>query len=283
LPEANEMDRLDRNAHKDLIIKKKTGQELKKKDFNRFKVNRNFEKPTNIDIVLMIDGSGSMNSGSYSYGGGNTKRQATPLEISILTAVVLYEAAKKVDANVYITMWGTKEPNIIARPGDNPQTISKNLMAARKGLNSGTDMEPVIRKMAKVISEQKEQKGSYSGYSHWIVLSDGDIFDEDKVTKALDILFQTTKQVTLDFAIIKGNYAYNSSGKTKMELLGEKVKRGRPTQKIGVVATQDREQIPVSIVAQLLDKIRSSRSFIAVPNEQKKNELKRAHRRMDMG
>ncbi|MCH7902897.1 hypothetical protein IIC68_04040, partial [archaeon] len=47
--------------------------------------------------------------------------------------------------------------------------------------------------------------------------------------------------------------------------------------------TFDRSKIPVAVVAGLLEKIRGVRSFIAVPNEKKKSELRRAYRRMDMG
>lgn len=268
LPQDKEMDRLDRAAHRELILKKATGQQIGEQDLKRFQGNEEFEKPAKIDIVLMIDGSGSMDTGK-----GGTK--ATALEIALLSGTILYEAAKQIDANVYIVLWGNDDPVILARPGDDARTIGKNIVSAREGLGSGTNMANGIRKVVNLIARQKGSAASYGGLTHMMVISDGDIYDKDNTKKDLDTLFKSSKYFTMDFAIIRGLW------RTEMEKLAKDMKSRQPLQKIGVVTEGDNEKIPVAIVGALLEKMRTCNSFTAVPNAQKRKTFRRAASRME--
>lgn len=268
VPQDKEMDRLDRGAHRELILKKVTGQQVGEQDLKRFQGNEDFEKPAKIDIVLMIDGSGSMDTGK-----GGAK--ATPLEIALLSGTILYEAAKQIDANVYIVLWGNDDPVILARPGDDARTIGKNIVAGRAGLGSGTNMANSIRKVTNLIARQKGSAAAYGGLTHMLVISDGDIYDKDNTKKDLDTLFKSSKYFTIDFAIIRGLW------KTEMGKLAKDMKSHHPLQKIGVVTESDNEKIPVAIVGALLEKMRTCNSFAAVPNAQKRKTFRRAASRME--
>lgn len=269
-PENNEIDRMDEQAHRDMVLKDAIGQ-AEERDLDRFQQDAQYQKPTQIDIALLIDGSGSME-----YGKGT---QATQLEIAILSATIMYEAAKKIGANVYIAMWGSANPVMIARPGDDPRSIAKNIVAARNGLSSGTDLAPSIRSITKEIARHAGKGGGYRGYTHITVFSDGDIYDREKAQTAIDALLQTVNHVTLDFAIIKTNPADQKF--TDMEKLAAETQSRNPAQKIGVVEEKVAEMIPPKVVALLLEKISRCESFKAITAGRKKSDFRRAQQRME--
>lgn len=258
LPENREMDRLDEEAHKSYRTKLKTGQPLAKEDLNRFRKDETHLKPTTIDVVLLIDGSGSMTMNGYEIGG------VKPMEIALLSSIILYEAAKAVDANVYIVLWGNDDPIVLARPGDDPRTVEKNILMAKKGMNCGTNLEPSIRKITKVLADQKSSE--YSGYTHMMVLSDGDISDLEKAEDAINTLLSMNAYTTIDFAIMKEGNAFN----TQMEVLAKHIKTANPTQNIGVHRDGNPNSVPAGILGLIFQKIRAVESFAAVPWEKKR-------------
>lgn len=280
LPEGKEMDRLDPEAHQNLIVKKNTGQGLEKDDLNRFQKDETHQKPTTIDIVLLIDGSGSMTMDFGKLG------KATAMEIALLSSIILYEAAKEVDANVYIGLWGNDAPIMLAKPGDDPRDVENNIMKAKKGLNCGTSLAPSIKKITKVLSEHKSSQ--YSGYTHMMVISDGDISDPAPAIKAMNTLLSTSEYTTMEFAILKGKGGgyypnpYQNSQKTAMERVAEKVRVGNPTQKIGIHRDSDPNSIPAGIVGLIFQKIRTMKSFAAVPWAKKRKQFQAADRKFDM-
>lgn len=282
LPEDKELDRLDRTAHQDLIIKQQTGQHLEDRDLERFQKDEKFDKPAQIDIVILIDGSMSMDMGK---GFG----KITPLEASLTSATILYEAAKRVGANVYINLWGGDNPVMLAKPGDDSRTIAKNISAGRRGLGTGTELAPSIRSITAELAKHSGKGEPYRGYTHIIVLSDGDIDDLPKSQGVIESLIGTVKHVTLDFAVIRSGSVnpYNrydingTSGKTAMETLADRVSAGSAAQKIGIIVEEDPAKIPAQIVALLLDKIKKSESFRAIPADKKKGDFRRAQIRME--
>ncbi len=272
LPEDKDLGRLNDEAHRNLRLKYNSGQPLEKEDFNRFHRDKISQKPTTIDIVLLIDGSGSMTAPNSLHG------QAKAMEIALVSAIILYEAAKAVEANVYIALWGNDEPLVLAKPGDDQRTIEENILKARSGLNSGTNLAPSIKKITRTLAEHKS--GKYSGYTHMMVISDGDITDVEPGAKAINALMSVTDYVTMDFAIIEPQTA--STMPKKMEEAIDLVKAGSPTQKIGVHKDGNPESIPAGIVGLILQKIRSMDSFTAVPWSRKRKQFQRAQTKLDM-
>ncbi len=262
LPEDGEIDRLNPGAHRDLIIKQKTGQTLEESDFKRFRTDRDKQIPTEIDIAILIDGSGSMSS----------KRQTmTNMELAMRTAIILYEAARQVKGvNVYIGMFGPKDPPILAVPGTDIATTGKNLDAARKGMGSGTDLAPGIVKMVQTLADAREPTDKLVGYTHLMIITDGDIFDEAESRQKLETLYDHTDKITVDVAII------DPRTNTGMDNLANNTKANRKAQKVGLVHEIDEKKVADSIIGVLFHKMRIAGSFVAQPKGRKRQEFKRA-------
>ncbi|MDE1153850.1 MAG: hypothetical protein PW788_15060 [Micavibrio sp.] len=262
LPENGEVkDRFNADAHRNMTIKKATGQ-LEEGDLKRFNTDATKMVPTEIDIVIMIDGSGSMNG--------------TPLLSALQASAIMFEAAsgKDMKMNVYVGMWGDSDPPILIKPGADRIEIGKQMARAQKGLNSGTDLAPGIVKIAKTIGEQRGKSGTLSGFTHVLIISDGDMFDAEKAKANIMTMFEYSDKVTFDTAII-GNK------NTNMEKMANGIKGRKSFQDVGVTVGRNPEEIPMSIVGLLLEKVKKTGSFVAVPNSQKRRAMKKAHNKMD--
>ena len=262
LPENGEVkDRFNQEAHKNLTIKKLTHQ-VEEGDLKRFHKDEVKMVPTEIDIVIMIDGSGSMNG--------------TPLNSALQAAAIMFEAAsgKDMKMNVYVGMWGDSDPPMLIHPGADRVEIGKQMAKAQKGLNSGTDLAPAIKKVAKTIGEQRGRSGTLSGFTHVLILSDGDMFDNGAAKEKIMTMFDYCDKVTVDTAIIgrKG---------TAMEQMAKSIKGHKTFQDVGVSVGSDPNQVPMDIVGLLLEKVRKCGSFTAVPNSQKRRAMQKAHNKMD--
>lgn len=268
LPENGELlERFNTESHKNLVIKQKIGN-VEENDFKRFHKDETITTPTEIDVVLMIDGSGSMGMGSPS-----------PLDSALQTAAILFEATSGQDMNinVWVVMWGHSDKNKIAvpiKPGANRAEVGRAMQAMRSGLGSGTDMAPAIEKVAETVAEQRGKAGTLSGFTHIINLSDGDISDPGPTVEMLKTMFQFTDKVTFDTALIGG------SPNSSMARASRDGKGTKPQQEVGVVYETNPEKIPYAVTALLLDKIRKLGSFKAVTNAQKRREMRKAAHNM---
>ncbi len=269
LPENGEVkERFNLEAHRNLIIKKST-RDVQEQDLKRFQTDERVMVPTEVDIVILIDGSGSMTGGS----------SPNPLECALQAGAILFEAAngKDMRMNVYVGLWGNEDPPILIKPGDTSTQIGQAMQGARRGLNSGTDLAPAIRNTAKVIGEQRGRAGTLSGFTHILVISDGDIGDAQQAQKAIETLFTCSDKTTIDTAVI------NSNRQTEMDTMikGIGKKTTRDYHVVGVSHTFNPDQIPDSILGLLLDKIRKCGSFKAVPNTEKRRAMKKAHDKIE--
>ena len=129
-----------------------------------------------------------------------------------------------------------------------------------------------------------------------MILSDGDISDIEPSKKNIQTLFSSSPHTTIDFGIINGQSAYmgmpnmynqvaqNSASKTpsQMELTACEIKNANPKQQIGIYSGHDANEIPAGIVGLLFQKIRSFKSFTAVPWAVKRKQFQRAQRRFGL-
>ncbi len=266
LPENGEVkERFNVEAHRSLTIKKATGQ-VEEQDLKRFHKDSVKMVPVEVDIVIMIDGSGSMGSGSPS-----------PLESALQASAILYEAAagKDMKMNVFVGMWGDDKVPILIKPGDDRVKIGQAMQAARRGLSSGTDFAPAVEKIAETIGEQRGRSGTLSGFTHVLIISDGDIFDMNEARKNISTMFDYSDKMTFDAAII------TASRGTNMQKMAESIKGRKPYQEMGIVISNNPEEVPMAIVGLLLEKVRKCGSFVAVPNSQKRRAMRKAHNKMD--
>ncbi|MBL4615995.1 MAG: hypothetical protein JKY27_14145, partial [Magnetovibrio sp.] len=261
-PENGEvMDRFNIEAHKQLTMKKAM-KDVEENDLKRFHANQTHEVPTEIDIVIMIDGSGSM--------------QGVPLNSALQAAAILHEAASGRDMhmNVYVGMWGNSNPPMIIKPGMNAKQIGQAMQSAKSGLHSGTDLAPAIGVIAETIADQRGKTETMSGFTHVLILSDGDIFDVKPSEDKIKTLFKYCDRVTIDTAVLKGRAG------SSIENAVKNIKTAKKHQEIGVALETDPNKIPDAIVKLLLDKVRKSGSFRAVPNSQKRRAMKKAANKM---
>jgi hypothetical protein len=270
LPKNGELkERFNNDAHRAFIIKKRTGQ-LEERDLKRFHQDAVKLVPAEIDIVIMIDGSGSM--GQAIRGTKNT-----PLDSALQASAILYEAAagKDMKINIYVGMWGEKNPPIIIKPGDDRVHIGQAMQAARKGLSSGTDFAPAVKKIAKVIGEERGKSGVLSGFTHVLILSDGDIFDMPKAKENIETMFEYSDRVTFDAAVITAEKG------TNMEKMAKSITGHKPAQDVGITLEGNPNEVPMAIVGLLLNKIQKCGSFIAIPKSQKRRAIQKAHNKME--
>ena len=274
-PEGKELDRLDMEAHRELIKKMKSGQPIEERDLHRFQKNEEFDDPTIIDLVLLIDGSGSMDTGSHN----QNRTTATPMEIALLTATIIYEAAQVagVEAKAHIAIWGDDNPIVIAEPGDDPHKVSERISKFRKGTGSGTKLEPSLKSLAEIKAEEKPKGQTKTGFTHVVIISDGDIGDPEPAQKAVETILDSSDHVTIDAAIIKG--ASYSTDKLR-EMFG-KIESKYPAQKISSVDGLQPNELPAAVIGKIFEKLQRCESFIAIPFNKKKKQFKRAQRRLE--
>ena len=271
IPEDKDLSRLNTEAHKSKILKQKDGR-VEKDDLNLFHKDKTGQTPTTIDIVLLIDGSGSMTYGDMA----SLLGKARAMDIALLTSIILYEAAKKVDANVYIALWGNDRPILLAKPGDDRKMIEANLLKARNGLQCGTNLAPSIPHITKTLADQKGSGDS--GLTHIIILSDGDISDPEESLDAVQKLLSTNKYVTLDFALLQQDVSRES----RIEQFAKDVRVATPTQKIGIFRGSNMDEIAAGVIGLLAQKMMRLESFSAVSWARKRKLFQQAHRKFDM-
>jgi len=279
LPQGNPVDTLEIQAHRDFITKVRTGQHIEDRDRDRFRREEEFDRPAQPDIEIWIDGSGSMDTKDDEVSDG--LRDVTPLESALLAATIIYEAAKKIDASVRIGLWGSTNPVILARPGDEPRLIGSNIVSARAGLGSGTELTPAIRSLTKELSEKRKGGRLYRGYTHIMLISDGAIDDEAPAHKSMEALLKAVDHVTMDFAIIRDNSGYNTAPVSAMEQAANRIRTANATKQIGIILENDARKIPALLVAALLDKINRTETFRAIPASRKRSDFRRAGLRME--
>ncbi len=271
LPQDGEVkDRFNVEAHKDLTIKKAMGS-VEEEDLKRFHKDENKLTPAEVDIVIMIDGSGSMDMASGALKG------VTPLQSALQAAAILYEAAagKDMHMNVYVGMWGNDKPPILIKPGDDRVKVGQAMETMRKGLNSGTEFAPAVPKVAETISEHRGKSGNLSGFTHVLVISDGDAVDELPSKDKIATMFRYSDKVTFDVAIITAQKG------TSMEKMAKGLGAKKPHQQVGVVLGKDPNEVPMAIVGLLLEKVRKCGSFKAIPSSKKRRDMKKALNKMD--
>jgi len=260
LPDDGDLGRFQHSEHFDLMQKRRRGQEITLKDRHRFSVDTPDKKiPAPIDIVIMIDGSGSM--------------RGAKMDNAMKAAIILYEAAKQAKLNPYVLMWGNNPAMLLAKPGDNDIEIGRKIAASQNGYDWGTDLAPALVMMTKTIAERKSDPESLVGCSHFFIISDGDINDLEESRQKVKALIEFSTHVTLDVAIINRNTSTNMD-----MLLTEIGKQGR--HQCGVKHFNNAEDIQGGLV-ELLRLRTLMNDLKAIPYQQKAQQLTTTTQRME--
>ncbi|MFZ4542007.1 MAG: hypothetical protein ACOYNL_09450 [Rickettsiales bacterium] len=273
LPEDGDMARLDRGAHATMVKKILRGQSITEDDAARFQTDAIATRPSNIDVVLLLDGSSSMHS-AFNESGGSWP--FSPIQAGMHAGCVLNEACKndvtaERGTRFYMGLWGNETPMMLINPGDKPQEVGKRIAGLTQSHGWGTNLAPSIKDTTKQLAQaQKAQSGGQekTGYSHYIVISDGGISDDNASFQTVSKFLDNCPLASVDFVIIE-------NGKTKMDSLAEKLERAYP----GRVAKHHHNS-PTTVVAGiknlLLGRIQHTPITEAVSVDVKRRALERA-------
>ncbi|MDE1169707.1 MAG: VWA domain-containing protein [Verrucomicrobium sp.] len=261
----------------DQLGEKKLSGNVQLRDYHLFRADHEKFKPSSIDAVILIDGSGSMRSWSW----GEEGKLPTPEERALQTAIIFYEATRLLNRgnkgsgiDTYVGIWGPPQPFLIAKPGDDHLTIGKTFAGLKEGLSSGTTLAPALQWTASTLGAKKPHPDAVTGFTHLHIISDGDIYDDTASKAAFEHLFSACDLVTTDVAIL------NRKGNTPMEKLAANVRTVRPTQRIDVTHGKDPAHVSSQMLEALLGKMRACKSFVAVPASSKQAQFRRAERAM---
>lgn len=133
------------------------------------------------EFVVLADGSGSMN-GPY---------MAAALDA---VDVVRKGAARANVAPAAFGLFGDRNPAWV--DGDVTQQALRSKLL--QTLNTGSELAPAVADMEKIAAVNTLAKKS----THFLIISDGDIFDAKPAQDRLELLLTSNKKVTIDFAIM---------------------------------------------------------------------------------
>ncbi len=154
--------------------------------------------PCEGDIVIMVDGSGSM--------GG------TPLEIAMKTAELIRQSGEGANYRVFVTMWGDNKdwsnivaeqnPYLIAEPGMDADQVQRRMETVLKGLESGTELAPGFPNMLNRIGVSHRKQGVMQGRTHFLIISDCGIADPEASRKNMEAVLNGLPQATMDIVLL---------------------------------------------------------------------------------
>jgi hypothetical protein len=255
------------------------GQTVTEHDAQQFRVDETTRTPAEIDVTLLIDGSISM----YGWGG----RELAPIDAGINTGCVLNEAARKLNAetlrktrengvNVWTVVWGNNPPLFITKPEDDPQTIGKAISGLRQSQGWGTRLAPAIPPIVKSHADRKGDPQKPVGFSHFVVVSDGDIGDHHPSLEVLDKLLRDSPRTTFDVLVI------NERQDTAMGEMVKDLQKIHGDKRVKLVPCQTAEQANTAILALLRERMVSTAQSQAITFAERAKQLKKAHTSMMM-
>lgn len=277
LPEDGDTRRLDRGKHTQLVKRILRGEPVEEADARRFEGDKSSPIPSNMDVVLLVDGSGSMHASEDAKG---NSWPFPPIKAGMHAGCIINEACKsdvtqERHANFYLGLWGNKEPLMLVKPGDDKREIGKRIAGVTQSHGWGTSLAPSIRHMTAELAEgQKQHSGSNSktGYSHIIVLSDGGISDSNASVESVRKLLENCPMTSIDFVVVE-------NGKTEMDDVANKLKDRFPG-RVGVYHHNSTATVNDGLETLLLERIQNTPITPTVTREHKRATLERAHHAM---
>ncbi len=269
--------RLDRGKHTQLVKRILRGQPIEESDAQRFEGDKSVSIPINMDIVLLLDGSGSMHTESDAYG---NNWPFSPIKAGMHAGCVLNEACKsdvtaKRHTNFYMGLWGNEEPLMLVKPKDDARGIGERIAAIGQNMGWGTSLGPSIRHITAQLAEgQRQFSGSNSktGYSHIIILSDGGIGDSKASYETVRNLLENCPMTSVDFVAVE-------NGKTELDKVAQKLKDKFPG-RVGAYHHDSTATLSEGLETLLLERIQNAPIAPTVTGEYKRATLERAHHAM---
>lgn len=260
-PQGGDLRRFDQAAMQRLIQQIAKNEKFDKDDLNMFKKDDRRAAPTRPTRIILIDGSRSMTFGNAPY----------PMDKAIQEAVIDYMASRVAGYDTYITMFGPKNPIILAQPGDNLFEIGKRIEKVHGGLNTMTYLAPALMQTIQLVAHRKKFEEPYVGFTNFVIYSDGDIDDMRASREVIEQIFIHAPKSTFDIVLITNKHA------TPMDVLMRTMDSQSPIHQIGVVRSNAQRQFPMALTAtyKLTTRIRSAKSGFADPAWMRGGQFKR--------
>lgn len=262
------LDRLDRDKMLETRFRQAAHEKLTTDDFKKFREDKTVSTESTIEIVAMIDGSGSMPSMQLGNG-------VSAMDAALQSSVIVYMAARKAGIDAYIVMWGDPQPLIIATPDSNLREVGKKLEMLKRGTGSGTNLAPGIVNTVEAMALHRNKNGTMSGSSHLLVFSDGDIGDFDEAVSKLEIVSRNAKNLSIDVAVLNPG-----SGQTYMERAFQTVIDRTGGKLVGLMRGTDPSEIPLELSRLMLKRVRSFK-VKTEPDAKKRERLRQLHKKLD--
>lgn len=263
--------RLDMRAHINYALERATGQRPGENARKRWRKDQVETEKTSVELWVLADGSLSMKEPLS--GGGRR------IDSAVQSMAIFYEAGRRAGFETFAGVWGDDHIRIIAAPGDDDQKVGRNFQRVRDGINSGTVLSPAFEQAVEISSKQVTSADGkpkrFAGMTHFLILSDGELNEEDikAAAKAIEKLFRHGPAVSVDIAVL-------GSGKGKeMSKVVAMVKRAVPTAAIGIIHVKNASDIPILLAGQIKKRFEGSgRDVLATSDTEKREAFSRAHK-----
>ncbi len=261
IPEGGDLRRFDQEAMYKLLRKMVKREKFDKESLNMFRKDMRKVAETRPTRIILIDGSRSMSMGIH----------PLPMDKALQEAVIDYMASRIAGYDTYITMFGPRNPLIIAQPGNNLVEIGKRIELVQGGLNTMTYLSPALLETIRMVAYSKKSKEAYVGFTNFVIYSDGDIDDMATSRAIIQQIFQHAPKTTFDFVLITTKQA------TPMDVLINTLDVTNPLHEIGIVRGNSSRRYPMALTAtyKLTNRLQNSPSGIADPSFLRSGQFKR--------
>lgn len=268
-PDGDFQARFDRDKRLQRVFKMQAGQEMEANDFKSFHDDVIRSTSSSIEMTFMIDGSGSMPQMKLAGG-------VTAMEAALQSAVIMYLAARKVDIDAYIIMWGNASPLVVATPETGMKEVGAKIEGLRNGIHSSTDLSPALRTTIGTMAEYKPKGNPVSGSSHVFIYSDGDIGDARVAKQDMLQIARHGRNVSTDVAVLSPSM---TRGPTAIETMFDDVIKETGSRAIGVLRGNDPNEMPRELARLVLRRV-NALQIKGEPDSIKRRNLKSLHNKM---
>ncbi len=280
-PDGGDMDLFDMARHEAVAVKLASNEKITEEDVKRFRIEEERKTPASIDIMICIDGSGSMFWGP---GGG-----ATPIQAGMQSACIINEAAKKPrdrrpkgavkpegDINVWTVLWGNHPPIYVTKPGDDPAHIGRAVAGILESNGWGTSLYPAVVANTQMLADYKIKENARVGAVHQIVVSDGDIGDPAQAIQAIDMLLTNSHTTTFDVLIV--NERHGTQMEQALRVIHKKHGEGR----CKIVVCKRPEDVHSAMLVLLRERMLATTEADAEPFRDRRRAFQKAYSQMTL-
>lgn len=269
--DGNFLGRFDMEKSRRTKLKQAFGQPVNVEDFKKIKRDEQAFADSTIEIISLIDGSGSMPMKNLGNG-------VNAMEVALQSAVINYMAARKAGIDGWIIIWGNAKPLVVASPDMPLKEVGENVQRVRGGINSGTALAPAFDTTMQTLAEHRNKNGTISGSSHIMVYSDGEIQDEAQAQSRIETIAQGTKNVSIDVAVLVSKGSREAP--TEMERMINKITAKQGDRKVGVLRGDDARTVPLELSRRTLQRVKRFKVEV-VPDERKRAVYKSVSRKLN--